>query len=255
MFVDQVRALPHGVGAAFTDRLGGVSEAPYDSLNLGRTDLDDPGRVQANFALLRKALGVDRIVTIAQTHGVDVWHVTEPDLAGWRDGSELGDSLAGRPALTRADAMVTTAAGVALCVRVADCLPVLLADESARVVGVAHAGRIGLLAGVLPAAVSAMRDLGAARITAWIGPHICGGCYEVSSEMAEAARGVLPATACTTRWGTPAIDLAAGATAQLADLGCALASVGACTYETPTLFSYRRDHETGRQAGLIWLSD
>ena len=244
-----------GVGVAFTDRLGGVSRPPFNTLNLGHSDIDDAGLVVANHRLVRTALGVGKTMTIAQIHGNDVWQLTEPDVDAWHDGAEVGNCLPGQAALTRADAMTTDIEGVALCVRVADCAPVMLADASRRVIGAAHAGRRGLLAGVLPATVQAMRRLGADAITAWIGPHICGRCYEVPADMAADAATVIPEAASTTSWGTPAIDVGRGAEAQLRRLGCDVVRVGRCTYETPTLYSHRRDGvATGRQAGLIWLA-
>ena len=244
-----------GVGVTFTDRLDGVSQPPFDSLNLGRGGVDDAVAVAANFDLLRRRLGVGKIVTVAQVHGVGVLEVTPEVLDGWHDGSELGvHGPTGIP-LTQADAIVTRLPGVALCIRAADCLPVVLADPSAGVIAAAHAGRVGLLTGVLPATVGAMRRLGAQRIQAWIGPGICGRCYEVPQDMAEDAWARLPATKAQTTWGTPAIDLPAGAVAQLQDAGVAVTDLGHCTYETTTLYSHRRDKgATGRQAGLVWLA-
>jgi len=249
------RAEFSGVGVAFTDRLGGVSPSPFDTLNLGRSDIDAVDRVVANHRLVREAIGVGKTVTIAQVHGKDVWNVTADDAAAWHDGAEVGDSIPGQARLVKADAMVTDVAGVALCIRTADCAPVMLADASQRVIGAAHAGRRGLLDEVLPEVVEAMRGLGALKIIAWIGPHICGRCYEVPADMAADAGAVIPEAVARTRWGTPAIDMGRGAEAQLRSLGCDVAIVGRCTYETPTLYSHRRDRgATGRQAGLIWLA-
>jgi len=238
------------VGVAFTDRLDGVSLPPFDSLNLGRSDVDDDGALATNFDLVRGRLGVGKTVTVAQVHGIDVLDVTSDMVAAWRDGSELGSR-----GPVKADAMVTRLPDVALCIRVADCLPVVFADPSAGVIAAAHAGRVGLLAGVLPATVEAMRRLGAQHIQAWIGPGICGHCYEVPQAMAEDAWRQLPATKAHTTWGTPSIDLAAGASAQLQDAGVTVTHLGHCTFENPDLYSHRRDHgATGRQAGLIWLA-
>ena len=102
-----------------------------------------------------------------------------------------------------------------LMVRAADCVPVLLADPVAGVIGAAHPGRPGLAAGVVPATVAAMRERGATDITAWIGPHVCGGCYEVPAEMRDEVGALVPAAVATTTWGTPALDLGAGVRAQL----------------------------------------
>ena len=157
-------------------------------------------------------------------------------------------------AAEHADALVTTARGVALAVRAADCLPVLFADPDAGVVGAAHAGRAGLAAGVLPATLARLVELGARRVTVWIGPHICGACYEVPEAMRDAFGADHPAAVATTSWGTPSLDLGAAAQEQLTALGCTVLRVGACTRETPSLHSYRRDGaRSGRQAGLVWL--
>jgi YfiH family protein len=151
--------------------------------------------------------------------------------------------------------LVTKLTGVALMMRVADCVPVLLADEEAGVIAIAHAGRIGLLAGVLDNTVAMMRDNGATALRAWIGPHICGSCYEVPDNMRAAASVNHPEMASTTSWGTPALDLGAGVVAALSRLGVGeITRLDPCTLTTPTLFSYREDPQTGRQAGLIWLA-
>lgn len=244
-----------GVGIAFTDRLGGASDDSYGPLNLGRTDDDDPDKVAANFALVRAELGVSRVATLHQVHSADVLVVDDTTFPAARPGGELGASAPGGLSLPVADAMVTTLTGVALCVRAADCVPVLLADPSARVVGAAHAGRVGLAAGVLEATVAAMRDLGAEQITAWIGPHVCGACYEVPSEMADAVAAVVPETASISRWGTPALDLGAGCEAQLARLGVSSTHHGGCTMEQERLHSHRRDGAAaGRMGAFVWLA-
>ena len=141
-----------------------------------------------------------------------------------------------------------------MAIRVADCLPVLLADASAGVVAAAHAGRVGLVAGVLPAALAAMRGQGARDITAWIGPHICGACYEVPGAMRAEVTATLPGAWSTTAWGTPALDLGDAAAIQLEGEGCTVHRLDPCTKETATLHSHRRDAaDAGRQAGIVWL--
>jgi len=242
-------------GVAFTDRLGGASAGALASLNLGRTDLDDPAVLRANLAAVTDALGVSRVVMVHQVHGVDVLVADEAFADAWTTDSGLGDIVPGQPV---ADAIVTRRRGLALAVRVADCLPVVLADAAAGVVGVAHAGRVGLLAGVLPAAVEAMVRCGAspAGLVAWIGPHACGACYEVPQAMAEQAEALLPGIASRTSWGTPSLDLGRAAASELAGLGVGrVEPVGLCTMTTPSLFSHRRDGPgTGRQVGLVWLA-
>lgn len=223
---------------AGTDRLGGVSRRPYDSLNLGGRVGDDVDAVAQNRRRLAVAVGVpdDRLVLMAQVHGPDVAVLTE------------------RPtAAPRVDAIVTTQVGLGLVALGADCAPVLLADPAAGVVGAAHVGRIGLTVGVLAAAVAAMQDLGARHLVARVGPAICGRCYEVPADMRADVAAVVPAAAATTRWGTPGVDIGAGAAAVLRDLGVDVSSAGGCTYEEATLYSHRRDGQTGRQAGVVVL--
>jgi polyphenol oxidase len=228
---------------AVTDRFGGVSQAPYGELNLGGSG-EDPELIGENFRRIAEAFGVgpEAIVRVSQVHGRDV-HVVRP-----------GDELPVRP-LPTADAIVTTRSDVVLCVRAADCLPVLLADSAQGVIGAAHSGRPGMYAGVVPATVEAMRDLGAQRITAVLGPHACGRCYEVPAEMRAEIAERVPASYSETSWGTPAIDVAAGVKSQLAELGVEVVDATACTIESENLYSYRREGPvSGRLAGLIKLA-
>jgi polyphenol oxidase len=158
-------------------------------------------------------------------------------------------TAAARP---EADALVSTRTDTVLVVRVADCVPVLLADPDAGVIGVAHAGRPGLVAGVVPAAVAVLRDQGAEHLTAWLGPHVCGGCYEVPEAMQAEVAELLPETRATTRWGTPSLDIGAGVRAQLEAADVTVVDVATCTRESPDLYSYRRDGaRAGRFAGLV----
>ncbi|GAA4805945.1 peptidoglycan editing factor PgeF [Nocardioides caeni] len=228
------------VELAFTDRLGGVSAAPWDSLDLA---LDGDGPADARSENLRLLLDDfapgDELADLHQVHGAVVEVVEEA----------LG---ADRP---DADAVVTSTSGLTLMVRAADCVPVLLADPWSRVIGAAHAGRLGMVRGVVPATVARMRDLGAREITAWVGPHICGGCYEVPAELREEVAVEIPASRATTTWDTPALDIGAGVRAQLAAEGVEVIDAGRCTRESPDLYSYRRDGaDAGRQAGVIRLA-
>lgn len=249
-----------GVGIAFTDRHGGVSQPPYDSLNLGRSDLDEPAAVVENLRRVRHALSpqqpVTALVTVAQVHGVDQVEVTRESLTDWDDDSTVGDAVPGRPRLRRADALVTDVPGAALAIRVADCLPVLLAAPSVGLVAAAHAGRVGLADGILPSLVDRVRRrAGSAPLTAWIGPSVCGACYEVPAALRDEVAARVHAVAATTSWGTPSLDLAAGAEAQLTDLGVTTQRIDRCTRTDPDLFSHRRDGDaSGRQCGIIWLT-
>ena len=228
-----------GIGAAVTDRFGGVSAAPYAELNLADHVGDDPGAVARNLDLVRAALGGARpLVTMRQVHGRDVAVLDEPP-----------------PRPPEADAMVTRAAGITLAVLVADCTPVLLWDRRGGVVAAVHAGRRGLASGVLPAAIEAMCGLSARpeRMYAVIGPSVCPEHYEVPGEMRDDVARTVPATAATTSAGAPALDIRAGLLAQLHDAGVRQWMVMPhCTVESPDYYSYRRDGVTGRFAGLVW---
>ncbi|KUM82080.1 peptidoglycan editing factor PgeF [Streptomyces curacoi] len=232
-----------GAHFAFTDRWGGVSAAPYEELNLGGAVGDDPEAVRTNRELAAKSLGLDpaRVVWMNQVHGDDVAEVEGP----W---------VTGPP--PEVDALVTAARGLALAVLTADCVPVLLADPVAGVVAAAHAGRPGLVKGIVPAAVDAMRSLGAdpARIVVRTGPAVCGRCYEVPETMRAEVAAVEPTAHAETSWGTPAVDVGAGVHAQLARLGVRDREQSpVCTRESTDHFSYRRDRTTGRLAGYVWL--
>lgn len=154
-----------------------------------------------------------------------------------------------------ADAMVSRS--LPLAVMVADCIPlVLVGDGSAGpVVGVVHAGRPGLASGVIPAALDQLRTAGATDVRAWLGPSICGRCYEVPAELRADVAAVVPSAWSTTSWGTPALDLPAGAASQLESEGVLVEYRGPCTLETDALYSYRRDRQSGRFAGLVWTHE
>ncbi|MFD9883842.1 peptidoglycan editing factor PgeF [Streptomyces alboflavus] len=233
-----------GAHFAFTDRWGGVSAVPYEELNLGGAVGDAPEAVRHNRAAVAENLGIDpaRVVWMNQVHGRDVAVVDGP----WADREEI-------PAV---DAVVTARRGVALAVLTADCTPVLLADPVAGVAAAAHAGRPGMVAGVVPAAVEAMVALGARpdRIVARTGPAVCGRCYEVPADMRADVAAVESAAYAETSWGTPAVDVTAGVHAQLDRLGVRDREQSpVCTRESGDHFSYRRDRTTGRLAGYVWL--
>jgi YfiH family protein len=233
-----------GAHFGFTDRWGGVSAAPYEELNLGGAVGDDPDAVRTNRDLAAKSLGVepDRVVWMNQVHGADVAVVDGP----WGSSTRI-------PSV---DAIVTVRRGLALAVLTADCVPVLLADPVAGIAAAAHAGRPGMIAGVVPAALRAMTELGAepSRIVARTGPTVCGRCYEVPEAMRAEVSAVEPAAYAETSWGTPAVDVSAGVHAQLERLGVRDREQSpVCTLESRDHFSYRRDRTTGRLAGYVWL--
>ncbi|MFY1676493.1 MULTISPECIES: peptidoglycan editing factor PgeF [unclassified Streptomyces] len=231
-----------GAHFAFTDRWGGVSAVPYEELNLGGAVGDDPAAVRANRESAARSLGLDpaRVVWMNQVHGAEVAAVTGP----W-SGTAPG-----------VDALVTTERGLALAVLTADCVPLLLVDVRAGVIAAAHAGRPGLVAGVVPAVVRVMVEHGAdpARVVARSGPAVCGGCYEVPEAMRDEVVAVEPAAWARTGRGTPAVDVAAGVHAQLSRSGVRDRERSpVCTRGSDDHFSYRRDRVTGRLAGYVWL--
>jgi len=176
-----------------------------------------------------------------QVHGAEVHVVGDEDVVD-------------NPVLC-VDALATTRRDVVLMARAADCVPLLLASAEGAIAAV-HAGRRGLALGVVPAAVGRLRSLGAAQLTAWVGPHICGRCYEVPEQMQEEVAALVPEARSTTSWGTPSLDLGAGVRSQLAAEGVGdIRVVDACTREDDSWPSFRRDGDGAlRFAGLVWLA-
>ena len=196
---------------------------------------------QADLPRLEEACGV-RFARLNQVHGSDVLVVDAPEPV----------TLAHLPS---GDALVTATRGVGLMVRAADCVPVLLADPRVGVVGAIHSGRQGTALDIAARTIARMRDLGAEEIRAWVGPRVCGGCYEVPDEMRAEVAAAVPATYAETTWGTPSLDLGAGVVAQLAAAGAEVVDVGGCTLEEPRLHSHRRDGAVaGRLAGVVWAT-
>jgi YfiH family protein len=225
-----------------TTRAGGRSTAPYESFNLGAGVGDDPEAVAANRGRLADELGLgrDRLVWMEQVHGRNAEVIEGPRAE----------------AVEATDAIVTAEPGLALIALCADCVPVLLADPVAKVVGAAHAGRVGARVGILPAALAAMEKAGASidRIEVLLGPAVCGECYEVPAAMQADVEAHLPGSASKTRAGTPGLDLRAGLWRQLTAAGVAKIGIDPrCTNEDRTLFSHRREGTTGRLAALTWL--
>ena len=196
----------------------------------------------ADLGALEQECGV-RFARLSQVHGDDVVVVDAP-------------APAAEAVVPVADAMLTTTPGVGLMVRAADCVPVVLLDPAAGVAAVAHAGRLGMVLDVVTRTVEAMVRHGAspAATNAWVGPHVCGACYEVPPAMREEVAAAVPESRSTTSWGTPAVDVGAGVRAQLARAGVRVEDVGGCTREEGRLPSYRRDGAaSGRLGGLVWL--
>lgn len=227
--------LGHGVRVLFTTRRGGVSQAPFDTLNLGFLTEDAPDDIERNRDVLAQLVGIprDRFAQGRQVHGARVARVQEPS-----------------DELVETDGQATALDRVACTVLTADCMPVALAADGA--VAMLHAGWRGLAECVLEEGVRALRDLGAAGpVTAAIGPAAGGCCYEVGDDVRQAL-GLEPI-------GEPAtIDLKANARDRLTQAGVATVhDVGLCTIctDAPLFFSHRRDGgRTGRQGGVAWRS-
>lgn len=225
-----------------TTRAGGVSASPFETFNLGDHVGDDPRAVAANRKRLAATLSLpsDRVVWMNQVHSARVVTVSEPS------AKPIDDT----------DALVTATPRLALAVITADCVPVLLADAGAGVVGAAHAGRVGAADGVVLRTVEAMLALGAnvKDISVLLGPAVSGANYEVPEEMAADIEVRLPGSRTTTSKGTPGLDLRAGITRQLN--GAGITSVDTdprCTVADSALFSHRRDAPTGRFASVVWM--
>jgi YfiH family protein len=222
-----------GVKHGFFGRKGGVSAGIYDSLNCGPGSNDVPEAVRENRARVARTLGAQHLLSLYQVHGIDVITVREP----WENG-------ASRP---RCDAMVTDRPGLALGTLAADCGPILFADPERGVVGAAHAGWKGALAGVVEATVAAMERLGAKRerIRAALGPTIAQASYEVGPEFPapflaehrDNARFLAPGG----KPGKHMFDLPGYILARLERLGIATESIGHDTLaRRDDYFSYRR---------------
>ena len=233
---------PAQVAAAFTLRSGGVSGAPWDTLNLGSHVGDAPAAVAENRSRVATALALPAAPWwLQQVHGAHVLTIRG----------------AGAAPVEPADAAVTREPGQVLAILVADCMPVLFAAEDGKVIGAAHAGWRGLAAGVLEATIAAMA-VPPATLCAWLGPAIGPAHFEVGAEVRAAFIAGNPAAAAAfsanprARWQC---DLALLARQRLRAAGLTrIASADLCTYSAATrCYSYRRDGRTGRMAALLWL--
>lgn len=254
--VPQWPAPPH-VKALFTTRAGGVSGAPFDSLNVGDHVGDQPAHVAANRHTLQSAIGVPAVF-LQQVHGTQVALLTDQTPSG-----------------TVADACVTAQAGIACTILVADCLPVLFTDRAGRAVAAAHAGWRGLAGGVLTQTLTRFMTIAgvnpsnsATNIIACLGPCIGPTAFEVGDEVRAIFEAVLPQSATMfepvsnnepVKWRA---NLAGLARLQLQQLGVTNiygndGGLAWCTVSQPSrFFSHRRDMATlggsGRLAACVW---
>jgi polyphenol oxidase len=237
--------LPAGVRSACSERAGGVSAPPWDSLNLGDHVGDDPLAVAENRRRFQQSLQA-RPVFLKQVHGRGVLRLD----AHTHDGEE-------------ADACWTTERGLACTMMVADCLPVLISDGAVRIVGAAHCGWRGLAGGVLEALCQEMRAAGGEALRAWLGPCIGPDAFEVGVDVRAAFTQHDASAAELFRphgQGKFLADLPGLARRRLDSLGIDQLygndGTGAwCTVSNPSrFFSHRRDRVSGRFAASIWRS-
>ena len=244
-----LRARPVSVpNAAGTHARGGEGDggghgggAAYDGWNLALHVGDDPQRVHCHRRRLEDLLGLEQgrhLAWMNQVHSAVV-STAKVDEVPTADALVLDARTVGAPA--------------GCCVLVADCVPVLLASGDGALTAAVHAGRRGMLDGVVASTIEFLQCAGAEPADLWaaVGPSICGSCYEVPDDMLALSAQREPACASRTSWGTPGLDVAAGVLAQLERAGVGHISADRwCTYEDPRFYSYRRDGVTGRLAGV-----
>lgn len=238
----------HEVGSVVTTRLGGFSAAPYDSFNLAHHVWDAPEAVKKNRQLVRSDLGLEHLCFMNQTHSNKVLAVTRSDLGHWDVPFDC-------------DGLVTNLPGVALAVMTADCLPLLLCDAHNGVIGAVHCGWMGLKLQIIAEALKQMELLGAdlSRIEAYLGPAIGPKSFEVGPEVKAAFEECNPVCCEAFVPGRPEHfmgDLYQLARIFLRKYGATGPISGGC-YDTFTqndlFYSYRKAHDTGRMASIIWL--
>jgi YfiH family protein len=218
---------------AFTDRSGGNSLAPFDSLNLATHVGDSPLAVAFNREKVLSEFGHKDVTWLGPVHGTDVGFVEKsaglfPDV----------------------DALITKRRGNVLATMGADCVPLLACDTENKIVLSAHIGWKGAANSIHENLLDAIKELGGnpASTQVLLGPAICGSCYKVDESRIAAVARVLPAAAVD-----GGVDLRFGLKNVLANKVKSVEVVGDCTFELPTLFSHRRDGVTGRQAGFVVL--
>jgi len=238
-----------GIGLAFTERGGGVSQGRFSSLNLAGHVGDSAGLVDRNRALLLESIGIaalaNRLTTAEQVHGDRVVEVG-------RDDAGAGASVCGsRPPIPGADALWTRRRGVPLLLLYADCVPVVLVRPSVPAVAVVHAGWRGAAAGIVSAAARVLAGLpGDDDLAAFVGPHIGACCYEVGPEHVARFNPSFVTSVEDSHW----LDLGESVAADLERSGVPKLrwrDLGTCTaHNTDRFYSYRADGQTGRHGAL-----
>ncbi len=255
----------HGIRHGFSSREGGVSQPPFDAMNLAPNVGDDPAAVAENHARLARAIGYDlrRLAEASQVHGVRLLDVDAFESAGALDATGVRRE--------EADALVTSSRDVAVGVRTADCVPLLVSDPARRVVCAIHAGWRGAVDGIVTRSVRSLlaeHDVRADTLLVAIGPHIRVASFEVGDEVVEAVRAALPSTtrdAAIARAGEAIVrsegarahvSLATLVLAQLLDVGVRSENIddvgGDTCAERARFHSHRRDGaRSGRQLSVI----
>lgn len=247
MFLQARTLLARGFVHAFSTRSGGVSGGPFASLNLGGHVGDDPDNVRENHRRLARAVGYfpEALHQTLQVHGAMVW----------RHGPGASPDDTGT---VRADALVAATQGVAVAVRVADCVPVLLADVATGAVAAVHAGWRGVVAGVVGASLDVL-GARSENVLAAVGPSIGPCCFEVGDDVARAIAASTPAPVVVHRpRAKPHVDLWRAVEAQLRARGVTRVEVlERCTVcEATSFFSFRRDGlRSGRMVAVIVAKD
>lgn len=229
---------PAAVRAVSTTRLGGASRGPWQSFNLAHHVGDDPAAVDANRRRLRELLALpSEPVWLEQVHGI---HVAE--------------ALGSAPG-TRADGAVARGPGVVCAVMTADCLPLLLCDDSGTEAAALHVGWRGLADGVIEAGVASM-SASPSHLVAWMGPAIGPDAFEVGGDVRDRVGADDQSSRPSHNAGRWMLDLYALARRRLGAAGVtAVHGGGLCTVsDRARFFSYRRDRRCGRMATLIWLT-
>lgn len=235
-FHDRIGAVEVGI----TDRFGGLSSGAYAELNLALHTSDDPALVQANRDILAREFSGTQVVFADQAHGDTIVDIVD-------DRTFLADGL------------ITTQRERAIGVLVADCVPLVVMHDDQ--VGVFHLGRRGLMSSLLDKAIERFSHLH--PVTAMIGPHACGSCYELSEEIVSEVESVHPHARSVTRWGTPGIDMGRIIRTRLESAGIAVHPTMSndCTIENDRFFSHRSEKLSnderflGRQAAVVMIHD
>lgn len=248
-FESDILKIP-GLVHAFCTRESGVSPPPFNSLNFGSREGDTPENVRENFQILSSAFGIPagEFLTLRQVHGSRIL---------------ILDSQSSGNGELEYDAMVSCGKGLALCVKTADCVPVLLADRNLKAVAAVHAGWRGTSLQILAkCAAFLFENFGVRRqdLLAAIGPAIGSCCYEVDSvvydEMAGSAEGFFKKTGEKGKWK---LDLPGVNRGQLLNMGIPPENIscsGLCTAcRTDMFFSHRAEKKTGRQLSFITLAN